>query len=82
MKSTVQEKKKKEEPSSALAQLLTESGFLNIPKVGDMVKGLVISVTKNAVIIDLHGYRTGVVRGPELREAPSEYVHLKPGDEV
>ena len=37
--------------------------YLTIPKVGDVVKGLIISTEKNEVIIDIPGYRPGVVRG-------------------
>ncbi|MBI4276308.1 30S ribosomal protein S1, partial [Candidatus Uhrbacteria bacterium] len=35
-----------------------------IPKPGDLIEGTIVSVAKNEVLIDLDGYRTGVVRGP------------------
>lgn len=74
--------KKQKEATSAFEELLAEPGFLAIPKVGDVVKGTIISATKHAVRIDIENYRTGVVRGPELTDATTEYESLKPGDQV
>lgn len=65
-----------------MKKLLNEKEFLNIPKVTDVVKGTVISASKNEVKIDVPGYNVGVVRGRELFEESSEYGKLKPGDEV
>jgi len=70
------------EKESAMKQLLDEKEFLNIPKVGDVVKGNVISASKNEVKIDLPGYNVGVVRGREMFDEGAEYAKLKPGDEV
>src|SRR3989338_1609079 len=75
-------KKKQKEPTGALATLLAEPGYLAIPKVGDVVKGQVISATKHEVKIDIAGYRTGVVRGPELADGPAEMDALARGSEV
>jgi len=63
-------------------KLMDEKTYLQIPKVDDIVKGKVVSITKSAVHIDLEGYRTGVVRGPELRDESNQYADLKVGDEV
>jgi small subunit ribosomal protein S1 len=62
--------------------LLEDKAFLGIPKAGDTVKGHVISITKNEVKIDIEGYRTGVVRGPELNDPSRVYDEVKVGDEV
>jgi ribosomal protein S1 len=62
--------------------LLANAAFLKIPKVGDVVKGKVLSVAKNEVYLDVEGFKTGVVRGRELCDEASEYANLKPGDEV
>jgi len=63
-------------------ELLKDKAFLQIPKAGDLVKGTVISITKNEVKIDLPGYRTGVVRGNELYNESEEFAGLKPGEEI
>jgi len=65
-----------------LTTLLSDRTFLNIPKVGDLVKGTVISVGNNEVNIDIHGYRTGVVRGREIQDPSRVYSDVKIGDEV
>jgi len=53
-----------------------------IPKAGDLTKGIVISVAKNLVRLDIPGLTTGVVRGPELHDESGEYSQIKVGDEV
>jgi small subunit ribosomal protein S1 len=65
-----------------LESLLEDKQFLNIPKQGDTIKGIVIATDKNAVKIDIQGYRTGVVRGPELHDPSRVYDDVKIGDEV
>ena len=63
-------------------KLLAEAGTLNIPKPGDVVKGIILTVAKNEIRIDLPEYKTGVVRGPELSADSAEFSGLKPGAEV
>jgi len=62
--------------------LLEDKAFLGIPKVGDTVKGKIIATAKNEVKIDIEGYRTGVVRGPELNDPSLAYEEVKIGDAV
>jgi len=68
--------------SESLKTLLEDKAFLNIPKVGDVVKGKVISSAKNEVRIDIVGYRTGIVRGREVTDPSRIYDEVNPGDEV
>ena len=65
-----------------LKTLLEDKGWLNIPKVGDVVKGIIISLSKNEIRIDIEGYKTGVVRGRELFAEAVEYAGLAVGQEV
>jgi len=65
-----------------LKTLLADKDWLKIPKVGDVVKGRIISMSKNEIRIDIEGYKTGVVRGRELFAEANEYAGLKVGDEV
>lgn len=72
-------------PTPALgefAKLLESGGYLNIPKVGDIVKGKVLSVSKREVRLDLGGVMTGVVRGRELFAEGGFLSELKDGEEV
>ena len=61
--------------------LLAAQSF-NVPKVGDIIKGKVVSIEKGEVHIDIENLTTGVVRGRELFSESSEYGNLKVGDEV
>lgn len=53
-----------------------------LPKVGDVITGAVLSVSKGEVQIDINGIATGVVRGLELIDESGEYSNLSIGDEV
>lgn len=61
---------------------LLQDYFANIPQVGDLVKGKVISIDKGNVRVDVNGTIVGVVRGEELFSESKEFSHIKVGDEV
>lgn len=67
--------------SSEFADLLEKSG-VDVPQVGDIVKGMVINASKSEVVLDIDGVLIGVVRGPELYFEVEEYSNLKSGDEI
>jgi len=71
-----------EASTKTFQQLLDDKSFLNIPKTGDIVKGTIVSVSKNEVKIDVPGFRTGVVRGPELHDESGAYDALRVSDQV
>ena len=53
------------EQLSEFAKLL-EKDQTNIPQVGEVVKGTVVTASKSEVKLDIDGILMGVVRGPEL----------------
>lgn len=61
---------------------LLQNMAINVPKVGDVVKGKVLSADRGEVRIDIEGVTTGVVRGRELFVESREYANLKAEDEV
>ncbi len=65
-----------------MQKLLDEKQYFNLPKIGELIKGKVISANKNEVYLDLAGVATGVVRGKERYDEAEEYKNLQPGDEV
>lgn len=71
-----------EAPKKTFSELLEEKSFVNVPKVGDIVKGNIVAISKNEVKIDIPGFRTGVVRGPELKDESGMYESLKITDPV
>ncbi len=70
-----------EEKNSAFGKLLKDY-FSKLPKVGETVKGHVISVDKGAVRIDVGGVMVGIIRGKELFTSSNEYTDLLLGTEV
>jgi len=72
------EDKNKKQDFKTLLQLHT----LDIPKVGAIIKGKILSAEKSEVRMDIEGLTTGVVRGRELFTESQEYANLKAGDEV
>ena len=65
-----------------MQQLLEDKQYFNFPKVGDLIKGKIISAHKNEVHIDIDGVATGLIRGRECYNESDEYRNLKVGDEV
>lgn len=64
-----------------LASLLEDKQYVSVPKLGDVVSGSVVSVSKNEVHLDL-GFATGIIRGKELYNESPEYGNLNIGDVV
>lgn len=63
-------------------QAMEEGAYLKIPKIGDVVKGKIISSSRREVRVDIDGFTAGVIRGRELFAESAEYDSLKPGDDV
>lgn len=58
--------------------LESHASYTAYPKVGDVVKGIVIAVGRNEVRCDIGGITVGLIRGPELDKG----MDLRVGDEV
>jgi len=71
-----------ETKTSQLKQLLAEGDFIKIPKVGDLIKGKIIDLSRSEIRLDIEGLTTGIVRGREFYDESNEYADLKVGDEV
>ncbi len=64
-------------------QLITdEKQFTQVPKVGEIVTGIIISASKKEVLVDVSGLTTGIIRGRELFGGFNDISELKKGDEV
>lgn len=70
------------EQLDVMKKLGDENAIAAIPKVGELVKGTVLSVSKNLVRLDVSGLTTGVVRGPELHDESGQYSNINSGDQV
>jgi len=67
--------------SLSMKDLLTQHGF-NLPKVGDIMSGEIISIGKNAVMIDLGPLGTGIIYPGEFYDKPALQKGLKIGQHV
>ncbi len=63
-------------------QLMEDGEYLKIPKIGDVVKGEIISADRREVRIDIEGMTTGVIRGREIFSESAQYDDLNVGDKV
>lgn len=65
----------------SMKDLLAKSGF-DLPKIGDVITGDIISISKNAVMIDLGSLGTGIVYPGEFYDNPNVQKVLKSGQTV
>lgn len=72
----------KDKQKSDLEKLLNSTDLPNIPRVGDIVEGKIISASKNEIFLDINGITTGVIRGKELIDESGLYTDLKKGDVI
>lgn len=61
---------------------LLEKQQLNIPNLGELVEGTVISASKNEIYLDINGLTTGVIRGKEIQDESGDSEKIKIGDQV
>lgn len=73
---------KNEDKGDDFKTLIAQREYIQLPKVGDIVKGKVISAIKNEIKLDIDGIIIGVVRGREIFQESDEYTDLKVGDEI
>lgn len=65
-----------------MEDVMKHPSVLLMPKVGDLVSGTVISVSKTEIYVDLNGLRTGVVRGKEIADESGTFANLKVSDRI
>ncbi len=75
-------KKVQKKVSKEMEKILNTKEIKPIPKVGDLVKGIVINISKNEIYLDIESLTTGIIRGPEIFDELGEYKHIKIGDEI
>jgi len=68
--------------SAIMDELIASSGVLNPPVPGTFVDGIVVSVIKNKVLVDLEGTSTGIISGQEANDSLNTLKTLKPGDSI
>ncbi|HMB26164.1 MAG TPA: S1 RNA-binding domain-containing protein [Patescibacteria group bacterium] len=73
----------KEAQNSKMQELLeNDPSSKQLPEVGELIKGKVITASPKEVLLDIDGIITGIVRNKELYQESPEFSDLKPGDEA
>jgi small subunit ribosomal protein S1 len=65
----------------SMRELLTGEQF-NLPKIGQILSGQIISVSKSSILIDLGSAGTGIVYPGEFYDSPDRIKALKSGDDA
>lgn len=69
--------------STLMADLLDkEKNSMVVPQVGELIEGIVVTIGKNEVLLDIDGIHTGVVRGKEILDESGDASNLKIGDTI
>jgi small subunit ribosomal protein S1 len=69
--------------SSKMEELLKEKDLeLKEYHPGDLVEGVVVSVSHGEILMDIGAKSEGIISGPELVDSDNSYKNLKPGDKI
>lgn len=68
--------------SALMDELLKDAPELKLPLPGTLVEGVVVSVWKNKVLVDLGGIATGIISGQEAHDSAGTVKDIQPGDKV
>jgi len=52
------------------------------PKVGELVRGVVVSIGRNEIVVSIGGVLSGIARGHEMVDEMGSIAKVKPGDEI
>ncbi|MBI4426030.1 MAG: S1 RNA-binding domain-containing protein [Candidatus Kerfeldbacteria bacterium] len=67
---------------SAMEELLKSAELPSVPKVGQIISGTILSVSKSEVHVDIDGIAAGTIRGRELFDESGQFTNLKVGEVV
>jgi len=79
---TVHMKRQKYTPSSVMDGIMASAPEVLSPKAGSTVDGVVSSIIKNKILVDLGGLSTGLITGKEAHDSSGTIKSLKVGDTV
>ena len=71
-----------DENSPMHSLLEADESIQNLPNLGEIISGKIITANKKEVLLDINGTTTGIIRGKELYNESEEFAGLKPGDEA
>lgn len=70
----------KDKKKSAFSKILETHDEIKLPKVGDLIEGVIVSLGKNEVVLDYKGIAAGLIRGGEIHDESGVSSDFKVGD--
>jgi small subunit ribosomal protein S1 len=70
----------KDKKKSDFGKILETHDEIQLPKVGDLIEGVIVSIGKNEVILDYKGIASGLIRGKEIHDESDVSSNFKVGD--
>lgn len=70
----------KDKKKSVFSKILETHDEIKLPKVGDLIEGVIVSLGKNEVILDYKGIASGLIRGKEIHDESGVSSDFKVGD--
>ncbi len=68
--------------SSIMDKLIKGAKEIKMPQPGSLVEGVVVTVSKNKVLVDIDGFTIGIISGQEAHDSSGTFKTLKIGDRV
>jgi small subunit ribosomal protein S1 len=66
---------------SMMESILSDSNFV-LPTPGTLVEGVVIDVQKNAILMDINGFATGIIKGKDAHDSFDTMKTVQIGDTI
>jgi small subunit ribosomal protein S1 len=70
----------KDKKKSDFGKILETHDEIKLPKVGDLIEGVIVSLGKNEVVLDYKGIAAGLIRGKEIHDESGVSSDFKEGD--
>ena len=70
----------KDKKKTAFSKILETHDEIQLPKVGDLIEGTIVSLGKNEVVLDYKGIASGLIRGKEIHDESRVSSDFKVGD--
>lgn len=68
--------------TTIMDELLDGAEEIRLPTPGTLIDGVVVSIWKNKVLVDLGGVATGIISGQEAHDSSGTLKEIGPGDKV
>lgn len=67
---------------SPMEEIFQQIADFTLPKPGTLIEGVIISMQKNKILVDLNGLQTGLIAGKEAKDTDGSMESLGIGDKI